>query len=351
MDEITTPALVLDLGVVRGNVATMAERIASLPADLRPHIKAHKCAEVARMQVEAGAIGVTAATVREATAMIEAGIGDVFVANEVVSPPSMVELLAAAERARVCVAVDDLDNLASWGELARGRRLEIGVLVEVDVGLGRGGARSDDAVVELARRAASTAGVRFEGLYGYEGHCASEPDPAIRTSGVNASMERLSAAVGACRGAGLTVDVVSAGATGTFEITGAWPVVTEVQAGSYVLMDGFHAPVVEGFGFALEVVTTVLSRHGGLLVVDAGRKSIDVGLRPIAPPPGAEVAFVNEEHVGLWFAGGAPYSIGDRLRLVPGYAPTTVNLFGSYIVVDADRIVDVWSVLARHGTP
>ncbi len=352
LDEVTTPALVLDLEMARRNVDAMATRIAGLPAGLRPHIKAHKSAEIARMQIEAGALGVTTATAAEAVAMAEAGVADVLVANQVVSIPAMTRLASAAGMARIHVAVDDAGNLAELGRAASAAGVELGVLVELDVGLGRGGVRTVDEVAPLADRVSGTPGVSFDGVYGYEGHCASEPDPVLRATEVARSMELLAAAARSCRDAGFDVRVVSAGATGTFELTGAAPEVTEVQAGSYVLMDRFHAGLVEGFGSALTVMATVIGRHDDLVVLDAGRKSVDVGLRPLeSPDPRAVVEFVHEEHVGLRFDGEPPYAFGERVRIVPGYAPTTVNLFGTYVVVEGDRVVDVWKVLARHGTP
>jgi D-threonine aldolase len=352
LEEIATPALVLDPVLARRNIETMAARMAALPARLRPHIKVHKSAELARMQLDAGALGVTTATVAEAVAMAEAGVPDVLVSSEVVSPVAIRRLAEAARAARIRVAVDDAGVLAATGRAALEAGVELGVLVDLDVGLDRGGARSIEEALRLAELAAATEGVSFDGLMGYEGHCASEPDDALRAAEAGRAMGRLAGAADACRGAGLEVEVVSAGATGTFEVTGAAAGVTEVQAGSYVLMDHFHAPLVDGFGFALTVMTTVIGRHGDLLVLDAGRKSIDTSLRPLEPPDArATLAFVHEEHVGFRYTGGAPGSVGDRVHIVPGYAPTTVNLFGVYHVVEDGRVADVWPVLARHGDP
>jgi D-serine deaminase-like pyridoxal phosphate-dependent protein len=352
LDEIATPALVLERAAVLRNIETMARRMEAVTAGLRPHIKVHKSTEMARMQVAAGASGVTTATVAEAVAMVEGGIPDVLVANEVVDAPSFARLLEAARSARVRVAVDDIGVLERSGRAATEAGVEIGVLVEVDVGLGRGGTRSPDDAVNLARLADATPGITFDGLMGYEGHCASEPDAALRSAEALRSMERLGAVMEACHRSGLSVDTVSAGATGTFETTGNAPGVTEIQAGSYVVMDHFHAPLVDGFAFALTVMASVIARHGSLLVLDAGRKCVDVSLRPLQPPdPRATLAFLHEEHLGLRYEGEAPGAIGDRVRIVPGYAPTTVNLFGVYHVVEDGRVVDVWPVLARHGTP
>lgn len=351
LDDVPTPALVLDLAAARRNIETMATRMAAMPAGLRPHIKAHKSAELARWQLDAGAIGVTTATVAEAVAMARSGVPDILVANQVVHPASIAWLLSAARDARVRVAVDDAGNLAALGAAAVAGGAELGVLVELDVGLGRGGTRSVADAVALAERAADTPGVTFDGLMGYEGHIASEADVDVRTRGTLQSMGLLAEAVRACRDAGLTVPTVSGGSTGTCAITGNAAELTEVQAGSYVLMDRFHAPLIDGFAFALTVAATVIGRHGDLVIVDAGRKCMEVELRPPLPSdPDATLAFANEEHMGFTYGGPAP-GLGDRVRLVPGYAPTTVNLFGSYLVVEGERIIDVWPVLARHGTP
>jgi D-serine deaminase-like pyridoxal phosphate-dependent protein len=352
LEDLLTPALVLDLDRAQANVRTMAERMAGVDAGLRPHIKAHKSPELARMQIDAGAIGVTVATAREALAMARGGIADVLIANQVVSPAAISILVEAARIATVRVCVDDAGNVQALGDAARAAAVELGVLIEVDVGLGRGGVRSIGDVMPLARLVHGTSDLRFDGLFGYEGHCVSEPDPVLRADEARRSMEVLASAVRECRAGGLDVSIVSAGATGTFEMTGNAPEVTEVQAGSYVFMDTFHAPLVEGFEQSLTVLSTVIGRHGNLAVLDAGRKSVDVSLRPLAgPDPGSVVEFVHEEHVGLRYETEAPHAIGDLVRLVPGYVPTTVNLFGTYHVIRDDRVVAVWPVLARHGDP
>lgn len=352
VDDVATPALILDLTRARRNIQTMSARIDPLPCGIRPHIKVHKCAELARMQMEAGALGVTTATVAEAVAMAEAGIPDVLVANQVVGPASIARLLGVADRARVRVTVDEERNLVMLGRAAIEAGVELGILIELDVGLGRGGVRSAQEAIQLAQRAAETPGVVLDGLMGYEGHCASEPDLDARFREARRSMEILAEAATSCRNADLSIGTVSAGATGTFEATGGAPEVTEVQAGSYVLMDRFHEPLVDGFDFALTVLATVTGRHGDLVVLDAGRKAVDVSLRPLEPPDrNASLAFIHEEHAGFRYAGATSPDVGDRIQLVPGYAPTTVNLFGSYHVVEEGRVVDVWPVLARHGDP
>ena len=348
VEELPTPALLLDLDVARANAALMGKRFRSLPASLRPHVKAHKCAELARMQLEHGAIGVTTATVAEAEAMASAGVGDVLIANEVVGA-AIDRLTDVAASTRLTVAADDESTFEDLGRRASAAGVELGVLIEVDVGMGRGGARSVDEAMRLARVASEMRGIELRGLMGYEGHCASEPDTELRARETRAAMERLTEVAVRCGAEGLPAGVVSAGATGTYETTGSYPGVTEVQAGTYVLMDLFHEGLAPEFSFALTVATTAISRHGDLVVFDAGRKAIGNDLLPPRLAEGAgELAFIHEEHAGFRFPDGSPYRVGDRASLLPGYAPTTVNLFGAFHVVESGRVVDLWPVLARH---
>jgi D-serine deaminase-like pyridoxal phosphate-dependent protein len=350
VEEIPTPTLVLDVDVARANAALMGERFRSLSASLRPHIKAHKSAELARMQLDDGAIGVTTATVAEAGAMAKAEVTDVLVANEIVGPAAIDRLIDVAGSTRLTVLADDEANVQELGRRAAAAGVELHVLIEIDVGMGRGGARTEEEALVLARCAMEARGVELRGLMGYEGHCASEPDSEIRARETRASMERLVRVAEKCRAEGMSIEQVSAGATGTYEITGSFPGVTEVQAGSYILMDLFHEQLAPEFAFALTVATTAISRHADLVVFDAGRKSVGNDLLPPRLADGAgELAFIHEEHVGFRFPEGAPYGLGDRASLIPGYAPTTVNLFGAFSVVESGRVVDRWPVLARHG--
>jgi D-serine deaminase-like pyridoxal phosphate-dependent protein len=350
VDQIATPALVLDLPTATANIALMAERFRSMSASLRPHIKVHKCAELAWLQLEHGAIGVTTATVAEAEAMTAAGIPDILIANEIVDPASVERMLEVARGTRLTVAVDDRMSLTDLATRATEAGSTLGVVVELDVGMGRGGARSADEALALGRVAADLPGVELRGLLGYEGHCADEESLVARERETRASMARLVDLADRFRDEGLSTEIVSAGATGTYAITGAIAGVTEVQAGSYVVMDRYHERLAPGFGFALTVVATAISVHDDLVVFDAGRKAVGSDFHAPASPDGrGELAFIHEEHVGYRYADGTRHRVGDRVALVPDYAPTTVNLFGAYNVVDRGSVVDVWPVLARHG--
>jgi D-serine deaminase-like pyridoxal phosphate-dependent protein len=352
-----TPALIVDLPRVRSNLAEMAERMSSLPAALRPHAKIHKSPILGRMQIEAGAIGLTTATVWEATAMVEAGLSDILVANQVVGPVKAAELARIARAARVIVTVDSAVNAAELSAAARGARSEICVLVELDVGLHRAGVRSTAEAVELATSIGRLPGLRPVGLFGYEGHCMLEPDRDLRVTKAMAANAELLAAADEFERRGLPTEIVAAGGFGTWDITGANPRITEIHAGSYIFTDAFHRNLVPGFEVALTVLATVISRTGRMAVLDCGRKSIGIDR---TPPELVGVAgtirfehgehFIHEEHTAIVLDDDADIGVGGTVELMPGYGPTTVNLYDLYYVVEDDRIVDVWPVCARYGS-
>jgi D-serine deaminase-like pyridoxal phosphate-dependent protein len=349
--------LILDLPKAEQNIAEMARRMETLPAALRPHAKIHKSPTLGRMQLEAGAIGLTTATVWEASAMIDAGLSDVLVANQVIGQTKAAELARIAAVGRVIVAVESEHNAEELSEAASRVRSEIVTLVEIDVGLHRAGVRSAKAAVDLARRIEGLAGLTLEGLLGYEGHCMLEPDRAVRIEKAKAANLVLIEAADEFDRHGLPTKIVAAGGLGTWDITGANPRITEIHAGSYIFMDAFHRNLVPGFEVALTVLGTIISRAGDLAVVDVGRKAI--GIDRVPPEVVGGVAkvrfehgehFVHEEHTALELAPGSPLGVGDRVELFPGYGPTTVNLYDVYFVADGDEIRDVWPIVGRYGS-
>ena len=351
---LVTPALILDLDVARRNIALMADRMSTMPARLRPHIKVQKSAQLAKLQVEAGAIGVCTATVWEALVMSRAGIEDVLIANEVCGRGKVKALAEAAKEGRLTVAVDDASNAADLSDAASAAGSNLEVLIEVDVGMGRCGVRSPEDAVDLARRVAELRGLRLRGVQGYEGHCMREPDRSARIEKAQAAMAYLGEVVDRLAAAGFDCEVVSAGGTGTYDITGANPRVTEIQAGSYVFMDTFHANLVPGFAHALTVLGTVMSQHGSTIVLDSGRKSIgiDFVLPTMVTYPYYQARYFAEEHALFDVDDRCELKLGDTVELIPGYAPTTVNLYDVYHVVEDGVVADIWPIIPRgpgHG--
>lgn len=357
LGEVPTPALILNLPTVRANIAEMARRMAPLPAALRPHAKIHKSPQLARMQIEAGGIGITTATVWEAAVMIEAGIADVLVANQVVGPRKVAELARLAKLGRPIALVDDPDNVDRIAAAAQHGGGEVGLLVELDVGLHRAGLRSVAAAVDLAEQISRTPGVRLLGAFGYEGHCMLEPDREERVRKAEAANAALLELVDALAGRGLSTEIVAAGGLGTWDITGANPRITEIHAGSYIFSDAFHRNLVPGFEPALTVLATIISKSGAMAVLDCGRKSIGIDR---APPElvgvGGEIRFehgeyfIHEEHTAIVLADEEALAVGDTVRLMPGYSPTTVNFYDCYYVTEDGLVTDVWPVLGRYGS-
>ena len=183
---------------------------------------------------------------------------------------------------------------------------------------------------------------------GYEGHCMLEPDPVLRVQKAHAAMDKLMDAVDYLSQAGFESKVISGGGTGTYNITGAHPRLTELQAGSYVVMDAFHAQLVPGFPVALTVLGTVISRQGHRVVFDTGRKVIgsELGLPRLKDVP-STTAGIAEEHLLVDVDPGYPLKVGDRVEVISGYGPTTVNLHDVYYVVEKDVVTEVWPIRAR----
>ena len=349
--ELETPALLLDLDIARKNIAVMAGHMERAGKSLRPHTKTHKAPQIARLQVDAGAIGVSTATAWEAIVMIDAGVDDILVANEVVGPSRIRALAEAARDGRVTVAVDSAANLDDLSAAAVAAGSVIGVLVEVDVGMNRGGVRSKEEALDVARHAVSLPGIEWRGAMGYEGHCMLEPDRALRVTKQGKAMTHLFEVVDHLAADGIECEIVSAGGTGTYDLIAAHPRVTELQAGSYVFMDAFHGSLIPGFDVALTVLATVMGRHGDRVILDAGRKGVGIDLM-LPSPVGIEAttAFVDEEHTGIDVPESSPLRYGDTVELMAGYGPTTVNLYGRYHVIEGGVVTDIWPVMARYGS-
>ncbi|HEX3977963.1 MAG TPA: alanine racemase [Solirubrobacteraceae bacterium] len=352
--EVTSPALLLDLDVARRNIATMADKFADLPAKLRPHIKVHKSVELSRMTVEAGAVGVACATPWEAMVMARGGIADVLIANQVVQRDKVAVVAELAREHRITVTVDDVGNVAQLSAAAGEAGSELQVLIELDVGMGRCGVREITDLIPIAERIAELPHLRLRGLQAYEGHCMLEPDRDTRLRDAGAANALAVAGADLLAEHGHPCADISGGGTGTYFITGANPRITEVQAGSYALMDCFHGNLVPGgFEVAMTVLGTVISRQGHTVVLDCGRKA--VGIDFVTPPlvayPEAEVRYYAEEHCLADFPGPPPLHLGDTAEVMGGYGPTTVNLHDVFHVIEGGVVTDIWPVNPRGSGP
>ena len=321
--DLATPALVVDAAALERNLAAMAKALPG--ARLRPHVKATKCTALAARQAALGHRGFCCATIREMQGMAAAGLGeDLLLANEVADARRLGRL-----DARVTLAVDSAETVEA---AAAGGVRE--VLVDVNVGLPRCGCAPEQAgrIAELARRR----GLSVRGVMGYEGHAVGIPERAKRKQACDAAMEKLAAAHALVGG-----DVISAGGTGTFDVN---ELATEIQAGSYSLMDSAYAKLGLPFEPAFWVWSTVISVSAGFAVADCGLKALgmDHGNPSIES---AQVWFCSDEHVT--FAPERAVRVGDRIRVWPAHVDPTVAYHERLHVADGDDLVESWGIDLR----
>jgi len=353
-DELITPALVLDIDAAQRNIDHMANELKQMgAAAIRPHYKTHKNPDLARRQLQAGAGGLSMATVWEAAILAAAGMDDLFVVNTVAHPAKLRVLAELARDHRVLVAVDEAANAAAHSAAAITAGSTLGIMVEVDTGMDRCGVDNAADCLAVARQVMDLPGLRFEGITGYEGHCSMTPDNDLRHERQREAMKFFTGVAGLLEADGIPCPIRSAGGIATWNWTAAYPGVTEIQAGSYVVMDNFHGQMVPGFEHSLTIQATVISRQSGKVIVDAGNKSVADPADVTIAGHDHKVLRFDEEHGIFDAAGGSPLRVGDPVALVPGYSPSTVNWYDAYHVVHEDVVVDIWPVIPRgpghHG--
>jgi D-serine deaminase-like pyridoxal phosphate-dependent protein len=350
--EIDTPALLLDLDKLEVNLDRMAAFFAERPASLRPHTKTHKCPVIAHQQIARGAIGVTCAKLDEATAMAQAGIKDILIANEIVGRRKIDRLMGLAGWTDIMVAVDDARNVADLSAAATSWGVALRVLVEVNVGMGRCGVEPGEPAIALAQEVATSPGLVLEGLMGYEGHAVMKPTFEERKQLAEDAMGLLVGAKDQVEAAGLEVKIVSGGGTGTHDISGAFPGVTEIQAGSYATMDVRYRNTGVGFECALTCLATVISvPRPGVAVTDAGMKSLtpEFGMPEVVGREGVAVAKLSEEHGLLEVSEDVDLRPGEKLEFIPGHGCTTINLHEDYYALRDGAVAAIWPIAGRGG--
>lgn len=348
--ELDTPALCLNIEALEKNIQKMADYFADRDATLRPHTKTHKTPLIAQMQIEAGAIGVTCAKLGEAEAMARAGIRDMLIANQIIGQRKTARLVNLAAYTDVMVAVEDESNALALSEAAQVKGVELRVLVEVDVGMGRCGTAPEEPSFELAQRLVALPGLRFEGIMGYEGHAVMIEDLKEREEVAQEAMAKLVATRDFIEARGIEVKIVSGGGTGTYQITGNYPGITEIQAGSYATMDGRYRRVGMEFRHALTVVTQIISIRGAdHAVTDAGMKTLtpEFGMPDVLDPEGWEATKLSEEHGYLHREDGPGLQPGDVVELIPSHGCTTINLHDAYYVTRDGVVEAIWPIAAR----
>ena len=356
LDDVDTPALIVELDALERNVAAMAAAVEDRGVRLRPHAKSHKSPDIARRQLAAGAVGICCQKVGEAEAFVAAGVTDVLITNEIVGAAKLARLALLSRNARLGVLVDDRVNVGSLAAAMRAAGASIDVLVEVDVGAHRCGVLPGAPALELARAIADESGLRFAGLHAYQGAAQHLRRPAERRAAIARAAELAFETKALIEQAGIECATVTGAGTGTFTLERDSGIYTELQPGSYVFMDADygrneHADGEIRFEQSLFVWTTVMSTPApDRAIVDAGLKAfaVDSGMPLVAHAPGLELTKASDEHGVVRIAPGATGPrLGERFKLVPGHCDPTVNLYDWIVAVRNHRVEALWPVAAR----
>lgn len=350
VDELDTPCLLVDMDAVEHNYRVVAETYRDTVCKMRQHTKNIKSPILARMQIDAGGTvgGVCTAKVSEAEVMVEGGVTDVLVANQVVRRDKIARLCAMQRRADVRVCVDASQNLRDLSEAASAQNVSIGVLIEVNTSMGRAGTRTPGQAVELASLARDLPGINFRGLMSHQS--SEEKDPELRALVAQKYIQVCLDAKSAVESAGIPVEVVSTGETFSYEAAAKIPGVTEVEGGTYALM-GSRYDFMDEFQIANKVLSTVVNTpRQGVAVADAGTRAMTLplgGLPSVEGIAGVTVNRLLDEHAVLDVSDGTDLGTGDKIVFLPHYQDMMVNRWDQFIVVRDSMVQAVWDIPGR----
>jgi 3-hydroxy-D-aspartate aldolase len=356
--EVDTPALLLDETKVRSNVDEMQSLVNAAGISLRPHAKAHKCSTLARLQREAGAVGICCAKVGEAEAMVQGGQDDILLTTPIVGDIKIARLIALAHVASISVVADDMANLVELNTAALAAQVRIGVVIEVDVGQGRCGVPPGPHAALLLQQVLLLPALQLVGVQAYQGRLQCLPSYEVRRNAVVDAMAALRLSLDAAHEMGLSMPVITGGGTGSVPIDIELKMLNELQPGSYITMDAAYAVTewsadrsLTPFGQPLLVLASVVSRPSAdRAVIDVGWKSIssDGGTPSVFGRSNLRFEFGGDEH-GIIRAvqGDVNLALGERLCLVPTHCDTTVNLYDRFAVHHAGRLQAYWAIEGR----
>jgi 3-hydroxy-D-aspartate aldolase len=359
--EIETPALVVDLDALDRNIAKMADFARAAGVRVRPHAKTHKSPAIALKQIAHGAVGQCVQKVGEAEALVRGGVRDILVSNQVVGDKKLRRLAALAAEAKVALCFDAPEQVDAAARAACEFGVELGGLVEIDVGGERCGVEPGRDAAVLARRIADAPGLRFRGLQAYHGRAQHMATHQERAQAIASAVDFVRETLDALTAERLACEIVAGAGTGTFAFEAASGVYNELQVGSYVFMDTDYARIggVDGgrykeFEHSLFVLATVMSAPTpDRAIVDAGLKSYSAEKGPpwVHGREDVEVVAVSDEHGKLRLGPKAErLRLGDRVWLIPGHCDPTVNLHDWYVGVRRGRVEALWPIAARGAT-
>jgi len=355
--DLSTPSLLLDLDAFESNIAKMSKHVKAASINLRPHAKTHKCAEIAIRQMRAGAVGVCAATIREAEAMAAAGIRGILITCEMVGRERIERLLRLTQKAADTISV--VDNIAHAVELndaATAAKIKLNVMIDIDPGMRRTGVPPGDRAVELAEKIKKLPGLKLQGVQCYSGVSSHVVGFEARRAHSEKATAPAFETITRLNKIGIEVSLVSGGSTGTYNIDPTLKGLTELQAGSYVFMDveyrnigGKSGAVYDDFDQSLTVVATVISQsHAGLATVDAGFKAFATDRKygpDIKGVAGVKYNFGGDEHGILELQKPSrEIRLGDRLEFIVPHCDPNVNLYDRIYCLRGDKLEAVWTI-------
>ena len=358
--DLPTPSLVLDIDALEFNLSRMTEHAQSSGVDLRPHAKTHKTPEIARRQLGAGALGVCAATIREAEAMSDAGIGGLLITGELVGENKTARLIRLTRKRPETMSTIDNGEHAEWlSEAAVASKVELNIMVDIDPVGRRTGIEPGDKAVTLAKKVDSLPGLNLRGVHGYSGASSHVMTFTARKQHSEKYMGPVIESYAAMKKAGLPVEIMSGASTGTYNIDSALEGMTELQVGSYVFMDvdyrkvgGKSGEVYTDFKPSLTVLATVMSKnHSDIATIDAGLKAFATD-RKFGPEvvnlPGVTYGFNGDEHGRLFLEnGGRDVKLGDKVELIIPHCDPNANLYDRMYACRGDKVEEVWKISAR----
>jgi len=359
-DDIQTPALVLDASTLQRNIQAMANFARAHGVALRPHAKTHKSTRIAQMQIEAGAVGISCATVAEIEDFAQAGIPGLLLTAPVADRPKLARLAAVADAADISIVVDHADQIHVLRDLLDTDSRPLQVLIDIDVGQRRTGVVDSASTLALAQLIQATPGMNFGGIQGFAGHVQHIIDAEERRAGAARVRAMLDDHLHVLTEAGITAEIVTGSGTGAcaYDVAGTF---TELQVGSYVFMDADYGRLQHEGGGALPydpslfILATVTSANrAGEFTIDAGVKAMafngPVPSLMIGAPEASTYRFGGDEHGMITMPDGAVAPrLGSRVLLLTTHCDPTVNLHAAYHVVGHNNGVETWPVLARYG--
>src|ERR1700761_7723234 len=360
---LQTPALVIDLDAMERNIAAMAAHAAKNNIALRPHAKTHKCSEIAKKQMDAGALGICCAKLGEAEALAEAGVDSILLTSPVVTDRGIARVIALnAKIGELRVTCDNAKIAARWEDAARTAGKKLRIVVDIDPGLGRTGIRPGDGAIALVEQIVKSPDLEFAGLQCYAGQVQHMESPNERRAASLNAMKELAELRDQLKAKGISIPLLSGGGTGTFDIDPDANTLTELQVGSYVFMDkqyndggekpGQRVP----FEPSLFVQTTVISANReGLATTDAGFKAFatDAGAPTIfsGAPEGANYFFFGDEQGGVFYSSAnGKLDVGAVINCIVPHCDPTVNLYDRYHCVRGDTLESIWTIEARGAS-